>query len=63
VDASGRILTLNARGPGFTGDGSFVNYQDIIEIVAPDRRILRSQVQQTDGSWQHFMTANYRRVG
>lgn len=63
LDASGRILTLNAKGPSFSGDGSLVNYQDIIEIVSPDHRILRSQTQQSDGSWQQFMTAHYRRTG
>lgn len=63
LDAGGGILTLNAQGPSFSGDGSVVSYQDIIEIVSADHRMLRSQVQQADGSWQHFMTANYHRVG
>jgi hypothetical protein len=37
-------------------------YQDIIEIVSPDQRVLRSQVLGADGKWTQFMEANYRRV-
>lgn len=62
LDPTRRILTLNAQGPSFSGDGTMANYQDIIEIVSPDHRILRSQVQGTDGQWTQFMEAHYRRA-
>jgi hypothetical protein len=43
------------------GDGSMAKYQDIIEFRSDDHRLLRSQVLQKDGTWNHFMTAHYRR--
>jgi hypothetical protein len=62
LDAAGKVLTLNAEGPSFSPEGGMANYQDIIEIVSPDHRILRSQFQNADGSWTQFMTAHYRRA-
>ena len=62
LDANKRVLTLNAEGPSFSGDGTMAKYQDIIEIVSPDHRVLRSQVQGADGKWTQFMEAHYRRV-
>lgn len=61
LDATGKILTLDAEGPNFT-DGSMMKYQDIIEIISPDERTLSSRMQLPDGTWQHFMKATYRRV-
>jgi hypothetical protein len=62
VDASGKILPLNTVGPDFSAEGKMANYQDIIEVVSKDHRILRSRSQGSDGSWTHFMTAEYRRT-
>jgi len=56
------VLTLNAEGPSFSGDGATSKYQDIIEIVSPDQRVLRSQVLGAGGKWTQFMEAHYRRV-
>jgi hypothetical protein len=61
LDAGRKILTLNADGPSMAGDGSMAKYQDIIEFRSDDHRLLRSQVLQKDGTWNHFMTAHYRR--
>jgi hypothetical protein len=61
VDASGKVLTLDTEGPSFADPGKRAKYQDIIEIVGDDERILRSQVQGDDGKWTQFMTAHYRR--
>lgn len=61
LDAAGRVLTLNAEGPGMSGDGKMVKYQDIIEIVSDDHRIMRSRALGEDGSWRQFLTAHYRR--
>ncbi len=36
-------------------------YHDVIEIVSPDHRILRSLAQGEDGQWVQFMEAHYRR--
>ncbi len=36
-------------------------YQDIIEFVSDDHRMLKSRLRGPDGNWQNFMTAHYRR--
>ena len=61
MDASGRILTLSAEGPSMAGDGTMAKYQDIIEIKSKDHRTLSSRILGPDGTWNHFMTAHYRR--
>ena len=61
MGASGRILTLSAEGPSMAGDGTMAQYQDIIEIKSKDHRTLSSRVLGPDGTWNHFMTAHYRR--
>jgi len=61
LDASGRVLTLSSEGPSMTGDGSMAMYQDIIEIVSPDHRILRSRAPGADGKLVEFMESHYRR--
>jgi hypothetical protein len=62
LNAEKTTLTLEAEGPNFSGDGTMTKYQDIIEFVSDDHRILRSQFRKPDGSWQHFMTAHYHRT-
>jgi hypothetical protein len=62
LDSSGKILTLDADGPDMTNPGRTTKYQDIIEIVEPDLRLLRSQAIGEDGQWRQFMRATYRRV-
>ncbi len=60
LDASGKVLTLNAEGPSFTGDG-MAKYHDIIEFLDDDHHTLSSEVQGADGNWTHFMTGHYYR--
>ena len=50
LDAAGKILTLDSEGPVFTGTGT-AKYQDSIEFVSDDHRILRSQFLGADGLW------------
>ena len=61
LDSSGKVLTLNAEGPNFSGDGKMAQYQDIIEIKSSNERTLSSQVLGEDGKWTRFMTATYTR--
>ena len=61
LDPAGKVLTLNAEGPSFAGDGKLAHYQDIIEVKSNDHRILSSQVLGEDGKWTRFMTSHYRR--
>ena len=62
VDAAGRILSLQADGPSFSGDGTIATYQDIVEVMTDDHYRFRSQVRQPDGSWHVFIEADYRRA-
>lgn len=61
IDATGKVLTLNAEGPSFTDPAKTAKYQDIVELKSDDHRILRSQVLADNGEWVQFMIANYRR--
>lgn len=61
LDAAGKKLVLNTRGPNFS-QSAMTNYQDIIEIIDDDHRTLTSQVEGEDGKWTWFMTAHYTRV-
>jgi hypothetical protein len=61
LDASDKVLTLDTEGPDFSGGTGMAKYQDIIEFVSDDHRILRSKLQGPDGKWQNFMSAQYRR--
>jgi hypothetical protein len=61
LDAAGKVLTLDTEGPDFSGGPNQVKYQDIIEFVSDDHRVLRSQLVGPDGKWNQFMTAHYRR--
>lgn len=62
LDSTGKVLTLDARGPSFSGDGTMVDYQDIIECASDDHRTLSSRMRDEDGNWSPvFMTAHYRR--
>lgn len=61
LNAEETILTLDTEGPNFSGAG-MAKYQDIIEIVSPEHRILRSRLLGDHGQWNDFMTAHYHRV-
>jgi hypothetical protein len=61
LDPTGKVLTLDAEGPSFSGNGAMAKYQDIIEFVSDDHRILSSQMLLPDSRWHPFMKANYRR--
>lgn len=60
-DSAGSRLTLNTTGPRFDGRG-MAQYQDIFEIVDVDHWILRSQMQQEDGTWAQFMEGHHYRL-
>lgn len=62
LDDTGKVLTLKTKGPLCTGDG-MAEYQDSMEIVDPNHRVLRSRMLMPDGTWQQIMEAHYHRVG
>lgn len=61
LDADRRILTLDAEGPSFSGDGTMTHYQDIIEVVDHNTYRFSSRMQSADGSWTTFMNGTYVR--
>ena len=58
----GDVLTLDAEGPSFTDPTATAKYQDIWELTADGRRLLRSRAQLPDGTWAEFMRAEYTRA-
>ncbi len=61
LDETGRVLVLDCEGPSFAEEGKMAKYQDILEIVNDNERILRSQFLGPDGQWVPFMKSVYRR--
>jgi hypothetical protein len=61
LDEGGSVLRLDAEGPAFIGEG-MANYQDLIEFVSDDHRVLRSRTPGPGGEWVEFMTAHYGRT-
>jgi len=61
LDATQKILTLNAEGPAMAAEGKLVKYRDVIEFKSDDHRVLTSHMLGDDGEWRQFMTAHYRR--
>lgn len=62
LDPENRKLTLDTEGPSFLSTG-IAKYQDSIEVVNRNHKILRSQILRKDGEWVEFMVVNYRRLG
>lgn len=60
LDDEGKRLTLNTTGPSFTGNGTS-QFQDIIEIVDEDHRILHAMMLDENEVWHEFMTSRYTR--
>jgi Protein of unknown function (DUF1579) len=59
-DAEGKRLVLDTEGPNFS-ESSMTQYQDSIEFISDDHRIMTSQILGDDGNWLQFMTTNYHR--
>ncbi len=62
LDEAGRVLTLDSDGPAMSNDGKMAKYQDIIELVSDDHRVLTARTLRPDGVWQQFMQTTYRRA-
>lgn len=61
LDAAERVLTLNSEGPSMADDGTMASYQDVIEFKSDNHRTLTGRVRTPEGTWQSFMTVDYRR--
>lgn len=56
-----KSIVLDAEGPNFVEEGKTAKYQDVIEWIDDDNRLLRSSYLGDDGAWHEFMCAPYRR--
>ncbi len=64
LDANERVLILDTMGPDFSerGIGSqLVPYQDRIEFIDDDHRVLRSHRKGQGGQWEPFVEIHYYR--
>ncbi|MFO0814365.1 MAG: DUF1579 domain-containing protein [Gemmatales bacterium] len=61
LDATGKILTLDAEGPNFTQPGKMSSFQDIYEFKSADHYIITSKIKGDDGKWITFMTGDVKR--
>lgn len=62
LDSTGKVLPLETEGPHFMDTSKTCKYRDIIEVVSPDLRIMRSEVQGDDGKWTQMLRSEYKRV-
>lgn len=62
LDATGKILTLEAEGPNMMDPAAGrTRYRDVIEFKRDEHRTLTSSAL-VDGEWVQFVTATYRKV-
>ena len=61
LDASGKVLTLEAMGPDCVNPGAMAKFRDVHEIVDKDTRRMSSAVQR-EGKWVPMMRAELKRM-
>ena len=61
LDPSGTTLALDSDGPDMVVEGKIAKYQDVIEFKDDNHRVQTSRVLGDDGTWNDFMTVDYRR--
>ncbi len=61
VDETGKKLTLEAKGPSMTGDGTMTNYRDAYEFKDDNTIISTSSMQGEDGEWTVIMQGTAKR--
>ncbi len=59
LDEAGRVLTLHTEGPDLSAGGTLRPYEDVIELMDDDHRLLTSHMLGEDGTWQQLITAHW----
>jgi hypothetical protein len=61
VDATGKIITLEAEGPNMMTPGKMTKFRDVTEFKSKDHRVMSSSMLMEDGKWVTFVTGDVRR--
>lgn len=62
MEPDGKTLVLEAIGPKFDGSGEMTTYRDIVTLHDDDTRTFSGSVVQPDGSFQQFMSSDFKRT-
>ncbi len=62
LNAGGRSMTLDCKGPSMTKDGETANYRNIINIVDDNHHTITYLSQDENGKYQENMKTSYTRV-
>lgn len=63
VEPDGDTLVLESEGPSFEDPKTTAVYRDTIRFTGDDRKTFSGSVRQTDGSFETFMSDEFKRVG
>ncbi|MDS7596444.1 DUF1579 domain-containing protein [Agrobacterium tumefaciens] len=61
LEADGKTLTLESEGPAFDGSGRTDIYHDVLVLHDDNHRSFSGSVKKPDGSFETFMTSEFRR--
>lgn len=61
VDATGKMITLEADGPSFTDPKKTCKFRDAYEFKSKDHIVATSTMQGDDGKWITFMNGSMKR--
>lgn len=61
VDASGKLLTLEAEGPCPMKPGKLSKFKEVVELKGKDQKVFTSSILGDDGKWTTMATFHYRR--
>jgi Protein of unknown function (DUF1579) len=61
VDPTGKILTLEAKGPNMISPGKVASYRDSFEFKSADHIVNISSMLMEDGKWVQFMKGSMKR--
>jgi hypothetical protein len=61
VDDTGKVLTLETRGPCPQAPGKLSQFREVIEIKSADHRTFTSSMLQDDGKWTTLVNIQFWR--